>query len=121
MNTVRVCGVDGTFWNLSDDSEEWVWMIEPEPSENVEFGDEVFLRVDPDTGATNAVSFTMVDFHPGEVSTFALREFELKGAQATSKAITNLRESEQGRRFRQWYVDGDDSARGNEGREWKAV
>ena len=90
LNTVKVYAVDGTFWNLSDDSEEWVWMIEPEPSENVEFGDEVFLRVDPDTGATNAVSFTMVDFHPGEVSTFALREFELKGAQATSKAIKNL-------------------------------
>ena len=50
----------------------------------------MFLHVDPDTGSTNAVSFTMVDFHPGEVSTFALREFELKGAQATSKAIKNL-------------------------------
>ena len=75
----------------------WTYSKSEKPSEDVDFGGGVYLKVDPATHKTNDVSFTAVDFQPGEECTFALREFELKGSQATTAKIEDLK---------MWFIVG---------------
>ena len=42
------------------------------------------MKVDSETGATNEVRFTAVDFKPGEVSTFTLSGFDVSSLQEAS-------------------------------------
>ena len=62
--------------NSSPQSDVWTWTYTPSSSQDVEFGDGICVKVDPDTGVTNSVSFTSVDFRPGETSTFVLDGFD---------------------------------------------
>ena len=39
------------------------------------------MKVNPETGVTNSVSFTSVDFRPGATSTFTLKGFEASTQQ----------------------------------------
>ena len=39
------------------------------------------MKVDPETGATNSVSFTSVNFKPGQASTFVMEGFDASTQQ----------------------------------------
>ena len=86
--TMRVFAMDGAL-NPSE-AVVWSWTLSSgEASSGVPFGDSVQLMV-PTPEVTNVV-FEAVDFHPGETSTFALREFELINSQETAREIADLR------------------------------
>ena len=59
----------------------WTFIKEDTASADVEFGGGICVKVDPDTGATNSVSFTSIDFKPGETSTFVLNGFDVSSVQ----------------------------------------
>ena len=86
--TMRVFAMDGAL-NPSE-VVVWSWTLEPGgASGGVPFGDSVQLVVS--TPEVTNVVFEAVDFHPGETSTFALREFEPINSQETAMEITDLR------------------------------
>ena len=59
------------------DSNTWSEEESPEPTtSDIEFGGGICVKVDPETGVTNSVSFTSVDFKPGDVSTFTMSGFD---------------------------------------------
>ena len=69
-------------WSLVDHSPTWTWaVLESETSADVEFGDGICVKVDPETGATNSVSFTSVNFKPGQASTFVMEGFDASTQQ----------------------------------------
>ena len=72
-------------WDLTKESET-------PTSSDVEFGKGVCVKVDSETGVTNSVSFTSVDFKPGDVSTFTMSGF----------APSTLKEPEEF--FHMWFV-----------------
>jgi hypothetical protein len=66
--------------NWSEASSAWTWTYEKPVTSDIEFDGGVTLPVDPDTGATNDVAFTVVDFKPGSTCSFALSGFEADGS-----------------------------------------
>jgi hypothetical protein len=78
---------DGSGWKCEEEPEP------PPPTSDMEFGGTVSLKVNPDTGETNSVSFTTLGFRPGAVSTFTLSGFD-----ATASAIADLQ---------MWFVVGE--------------
>lgn len=96
--TVLVYAVDKKK-NQSDFELSWTFTKGETPS-GVDFGGGVTLPVTPDY-KTNSVSFTAVDFRPGDVSTFVLSGFE-----ATAEQITGLS---------LWFVVGETLG----GERWK--
>ena len=91
-HTVRVIVRDGAL-NRSDSSATWTWTYESGESSDVEFGGGVCVKVNSETGATNGVSFTAIDFKPGEASTFTLSGFD-----ASTQQIPD---------FGMWFIVGD--------------
>ena len=74
VNTVQVYARDNARHD-SEKSDIWTWEVTDKPSGNVDFGGGVYLEVNPTTHETNGVSFTAVDFHPGEASTVTMSGF----------------------------------------------
>ena len=67
--------------NQSDRSDEWTWtVIKAATAGDIDFGGGVKVAVDSTTGETNSVSFTAIDFTPGEACTFTMDEFEASGS-----------------------------------------
>ena len=65
---------------------EVTWTYEPDATTgDVEFGGDVRIKVDAETGKTNSVSFAAVAFKPGATCTFTLNGFE-----ASAQDITDL-------------------------------
>ena len=57
------------------DGSKWSYEYEKPPVSDIEFGGGVTLHVDSDTGVTNVVSFTSVEFKPGEDCTLTMSGF----------------------------------------------
>ena len=84
-NTVTV-KVRDAISHWSEMSETYTWTYEPDATTgDVEFGGDVRIKVDAETGKTNSVSFAAVAFKPGATCTFTLNGFE-----ASAQDITDL-------------------------------
>ena len=59
----------------------WTFVKDDMASADVEFGGGICVKVDSETGTTNSVSFTAIDFRPGAVSTFTLSGFDVSSVQ----------------------------------------
>ena len=76
-NTVTVEVRDATPSHWSEMSETYTWTYEPGATAgDVEFGGDVRIKVDAETGKTNSVRFAAVAFKPGAACTFTLNGFE---------------------------------------------
>ncbi len=80
---VEFFAVDAAY-NQSD-TKVFTWTFVKIEVPNVDFGDEVTVTVDSETGVTNSVCFTEVNFNPGGESTFTLSGFE-----SSKETITGL-------------------------------
>jgi len=74
-NKVQVVAVDEALNQSLHRSEIWEWVVVEEATD-VEFGGGVCVKVNPETGATNSVVFTALNFKPGETCTFTLSGFD---------------------------------------------
>ena len=83
QNKISVYAEDPAL-NTSDPC-EYSWVYTPPQPEDVDFGGGVTVAIDAETGATNGVAFTALDFRPGAQSTFSLSGFD-----STAESITTL-------------------------------
>ncbi len=109
LNEVEVYAIDDAD-NLSS-SAFWTWIYDAgSASGDVEFGGGVCVKVDPDTGATNSVAFTMVDFNPDSTSTLTMSGFSATTQELTDFQLWLVVGSLDGAR---WHVKVDDHANFN--------
>ena len=93
--TVSVRPRDGSGLNNPTSSDwtepslySWTFVKDDTVSDNVEFGHGICVKVDPQTGATNTIRFTSVDFRPGETSTFVLSGFDVSDVSTSETPLT---------------------------------